>query len=57
MNAPRTVSRNLSMPKTVIATISNWIHWDEPEQADPEVLRRMAAIPEAAPVEPVSAVH
>jgi hypothetical protein len=58
MNAPRTVSRNLSMPKTVIATISNWIHWDEPEQADPEVLRRMAAIPEAPPAaEPVPAIH
>lgn len=58
MNAPRTVSRNLSIPKTVIATISNWIHWDEPEQADPEVLRRMAAIPEAPPAsEPVPATH
>jgi hypothetical protein len=49
LNAPRTVSRNLSMPKTVIATISNWLSWDQPEQADPEVLRRMASIPEAAP--------
>ncbi|WP_144106655.1 hypothetical protein [Paraburkholderia sp. BCC1886] len=48
MNAPRTVSRNLSMPKTVIATISNWMHWDVPEAADPEVVRRMALIPEAA---------
>jgi hypothetical protein len=47
LNAPRTISRNLSMPKTVIATISNWLHWDEPELPDPEVVRRMALIPEA----------
>jgi hypothetical protein len=50
LNAPRTVSRNLSMPKTVIATISNWMGWDQPEVPDPEVMRRMAAIPEAASV-------
>lgn len=49
LNAPRTISRNLSMPKTVIATISNWLGWDEPEEADPEVLRRMAMIPECEP--------
>jgi hypothetical protein len=49
LNAPRTVSRNLSMPKTVIATISNWLGWDQPETPDPNVLRNMAAIPECAP--------
>jgi hypothetical protein len=48
MNAPRTVSKNLSMPNTAISTISNWMGWDQPEEADPEVLRRMALIPEAA---------
>jgi hypothetical protein len=47
LNSPRTVSRNLSMPKTVIATISNWMSWDQPEVPDPEVVRRMALIPEA----------
>lgn len=48
MNAPRTVSKNLSMPNTAISTISNWMGWDQPEEADPDVLRRMALIPEAA---------
>lgn len=48
MNAPRTVSKNLSKPNTAISTISNWMSWDQPEEADPDVLRRMALIPEAA---------
>ncbi len=48
MNAPRTVSKNLSMPNTAISTISNWMGWTLPEAPDPEVMRRMALIPEAA---------
>lgn len=26
LNSPRTVSTNLSMPKTVVSTLSGWIH-------------------------------
>ncbi|WP_233875066.1 hypothetical protein [Paraburkholderia adhaesiva] len=48
MNEPRALSKNLSMPKPVVLTISNWMHWPEPDTPDPEVLERMALIPEAA---------
>lgn len=36
LDAPRTVSRSLSMTKTVVATIANWVHAVEADQADPE---------------------
>jgi len=39
LNAPRQVSKNLSMPKPVVATISNWVHRVIP--ADPMKLARM----------------
>jgi RNA polymerase Rpb1, domain 2 len=50
MNEPRALSKNLSMPKTVVLTISNWMHWpvSELDPPEPEVLQRMALIPEAA---------
>jgi hypothetical protein len=49
LNAPRTISRNLSKPKTAIATFSNWLHWDQPETPDPAILQRMNMIPECDP--------
>ena len=39
LNAPRQVSKNLSMPKPVVATISNWVHRTIPP--DPIKLVRM----------------
>lgn len=47
MNAPRTVAVNLSMPKPVIATISNWMHYPEEDEPDPVKDARMAALPSA----------
>lgn len=42
----RTITRNLSIPKPVVTTISNWLHWkEEPLTAEQESL--MDAIPEA----------
>lgn len=32
LDQPRTVSGNMSIPKTAVATMSNWIHSDENEQ-------------------------
>lgn len=29
LDKPRTISGNLSVPKTVVATISNWMHTEE----------------------------
>jgi hypothetical protein len=48
LDAPRAVSRNLSIPKPVVATMANWVHSPN-EVPDPEKLRRMETIPEAAP--------
>jgi hypothetical protein len=43
----RTITRNLSIPKPVVTTISNWLHWkEEPLTAEQEAL--MDAIPEMA---------
>lgn len=28
LNQPRSTSKNISMPKPVVATISNWLHYD-----------------------------
>lgn len=44
LNAPRAVSRNLSMPKPVVSTIANFIHSPE-EPPDAEKIRRMSEIP------------
>ena len=30
LDTPRTISGNLSIPKTVIGTINNWLHYEEP---------------------------
>lgn len=45
LDEPRAVSRNLSMPKPVVATISEWIH--QPDDADAEKQALMAQIPDA----------
>jgi hypothetical protein len=47
LNEPRKVSKNLSMPKPVVATISSWVHSHHEERVDPEKLARMAALPDA----------
>lgn len=44
LNSPRKVSRNLAMPKPPIATIANWMHFDE-SYFDPSKASRMAEIP------------
>jgi hypothetical protein len=41
LNEPRKVSKNLSMPKPVVATISNWYGSDKGEAPDPIKLSRM----------------
>ncbi len=41
LNAPRMVSRNLSMPKPVVATIACGIHHKDGDIADPVKLQRM----------------
>lgn len=40
LDKPKTISGNLSVPKTVVATISNWMHSDikEPTNMDPQFL-------------------
>lgn len=43
LNAPRQVSKNLSMPKPVVATIANYIHREE--EVDPVKLSLMDQIP------------
>jgi hypothetical protein len=47
LNAPRMVSRNLSMPKPVVATISSWIGTHHAEDRDPAKEARMAKLPNA----------
>jgi hypothetical protein len=44
LNAPRSVSKNLSMPKPVVATIANWMHSMKDRPLDQEKLARMAAL-------------
>lgn len=41
MKSPRQVAVNLSMPKPVIATIANWMHYPDDGTADPVKLERM----------------
>lgn len=47
LNEPRAVSKNLSMPKPVVATIANWMHDPAGTQPEPEKLQRMQQIPDA----------
>ena len=47
LDTPRAVTRNLSIPKPVVATIANWIHWPDNE-VEIDKLQRMEAIPDAA---------
>jgi len=42
MDKPREVSKNLSMPKTVVSTISNFIRSEE--YVDPAKLKRMESL-------------
>jgi hypothetical protein len=51
LNAPRQVSKNLSMPKPVVATIANGIHSPEPHDAAKQ--QRMAQLPEYTGSSPV----
>lgn len=32
LDTPRTISGNMSMPKTAVATMSNWIHREDNDQ-------------------------
>jgi hypothetical protein len=41
LNSPRSVSKNLSIPKPVVSTIANWMHSWRDEAPNPEKLRRM----------------
>ncbi len=47
LNEPRRVSKNLSMPKPVVSSISSWVHDPNGEVIDPEKLARMMALPTA----------
>lgn len=47
LNEPRMVSKNLSLPKPVVATIASWMHDPKAPAADPKKLERMAQIPDA----------
>jgi hypothetical protein len=47
LDKPRAISKNLSMPNPVVATIASWIHSYHDETPDPEKLRRMEQIPDA----------
>ncbi|MNU19667.1 bifunctional DNA-directed RNA polymerase subunit beta/beta' [compost metagenome] len=47
LNEPRRVSKNLSMPKPVVASISSWVHSPAAESVDPEKLARMMGLPDA----------
>lgn len=44
LNAPRSVSKNLSMPKPVVATIANWMHSMHDRPLDQEKLAKMAML-------------
>lgn len=47
LNEPRAVSKNLAMPKPVVATIANWVHSAQASQVDPAKLALMADLPDA----------
>jgi len=48
LNSPRKVSRNLSMPKPPIATIANWMHFDE-SLWDELKMEKMKRLPQYVP--------
>lgn len=40
LDSPKTISGNLSFPKTVVSTMSNWMHSDSGQgQIDPDFLQ------------------
>lgn len=47
LNEPRKVSKNLSHPKPVVATFSNWMHSIRGESVDPDKYARMQELAEA----------
>lgn len=47
LNEPRRVSKNLSMPKPVVASISSWVHSPDGETVDPVKYERMLGLPDA----------
>lgn len=49
LNEPRKVSRNLSMPKPVVATIAAAVHSIDAKRIDPHKAEYMAQIPECGP--------
>lgn len=42
LDNPRTISGNLSIPKTVVGTISNWLHFDEPNSNPTDFMKSIA---------------
>ena len=42
LDEPRTISGNMSMPKTAVATMSNWIHREE--NSEPTAFMRSIGI-------------
>lgn len=44
LNKPKAVSKNLSIPKPVVATIANWVHTAHLEEHDPEKEALMAQL-------------
>lgn len=47
LNAPRKVSKNLSIPKPVVGTIGAWFHHEDRHIVDPVILDRMQQLPSA----------
>lgn len=47
MTSPREISGNISIPKPVIATMSNFLKSKSKTPPDPEVLKRFLLLPEA----------
>lgn len=44
LNKPREVSGNISIPKPVVATMSNWMHSAAKEFVDPQKLQQMVLL-------------
>lgn len=44
LDAPLSISSNLAMPKTVIATFANWIYYADKEAPDPAKRARMQSL-------------
>lgn len=42
LHNPRTISGNLSIPKTVIGTFNNWLHYTEPNDPPTDYMKSIS---------------